>query len=210
MKNNYSIIRESEYNMLAKSYIKGRVLDIGGSQKSGYYELLKDVEKIVTVNIDSEYGCDLIFDIQEPFPLPSDSFDHVICLNVLEHIYKFDNVVSESFRVLNGGGSFIIAVPFMFQIHGSPDDYFRYTKSCLIRLLEEKGFSGIDVQELGAGLFSLIFQTIGGKIPTMFLKRFIKKLCVLVDVSLSRFSANYRSFILKIPLGYFVIAKKSR
>src|SRR3989344_9345935 len=125
---NYSIIREQEYLRLAKLVLNGNILDIGGSKKSGYHELLKGNHRIVTVNINPEYGCDLIFDIQNPFPIQDSKFDHVIAMNVLEHIYDFQNVFSEVCRVLKKRGSFIFAVPFMFHIHGSPDDYFRYSK----------------------------------------------------------------------------------
>jgi ubiquinone/menaquinone biosynthesis C-methylase UbiE len=77
------------------------------------------------------------FDIQEVFPLESESYDHTIAINVLEHIYKYQNVVNESYRVIKKGGSVIFITPFMFNVHGSPDDYFRYTKSALLNILKE-------------------------------------------------------------------------
>ena len=164
MKNNYSIIRKIEYREFEMLNLSGKILDIGGSKKSGYHELMKQAE-ITTVNIDPSYGCDLIFDIQQRFPLEDNSFDHCVALNVLEHIFKFENVFKEVNRVLKQGGTFVFATPFFNQIHGSPDDYYRYTKSALENLLKENNFSQIEIKEMGYGIFSLFFQIIGGAFP---------------------------------------------
>ena len=203
----YSIIREQEYLRIEKLVLNGSILDIGGSTKSGYHKLIKGEHHITTANIDSEYGCDLVFDIQNPFPVKNNEFNHVVVLNVLEHIYRFHNVFSEAFRVLKNGGSFIFATPFFHQIHGSPDDYFRYTKSTLEKILKENNFNNIVIEELGFGLFSLFFQIIGGGLPP-FLRNITKRLCIGTDKSLLKVSRRYRNLNKKIPLGYFVIAKK--
>ncbi len=176
MKNkNYSIIRSEEYKRLSNLVLDGAILDIGGSKRSGYHELIKGNHIITTVNINPEYECDLVFDIQGKFPLEDEKYDSIISLNVFEHIYNFHNAFRESNRVLKIGGKFIISTPFMFNIHGSPDDYFRYTKSSLIRILKENDFVDIEIQELGFGIFSLVFQAIGGVIPGNFLRTIIKK-----------------------------------
>ena len=95
-----SIIREAEYELLKNIKINGKILDIGGSKKSGYQELIKGNNQILTVNINKEHGCDLVFDIEKKFPIESEKFNSVICLNVLEHIYNYENVISEASRVL--------------------------------------------------------------------------------------------------------------
>ncbi len=210
MKNkNYSILRSEEYKRLSNLVLDGAILDIGGSKRSGYHELIKGNHIITTVNINPEHECDLVFDIQEKFPLEDEKYDSIISLNVFEHIYNFHNAFSESSRVLKTGGKFIISTPFMFNIHGSPDDYFRYTKSALVRILKENGFADIEIKELGFGLFSLLFQTIGGVIPGDFLKRIIKKAFISIDLFLLLVIPRYQKIIDRIPLGYFVIARKN-
>lgn len=206
--NNYSIIRGEEYRRLSKIVLNGSVLDIGGSTHSGYHELLKGRHKITTVNIDASYGCDLVFDAQKGFPLEDETFDNIISLNVLEHIFNFHNVFSESARVLKKGGTIIISTPFLFHVHGSPDDYFRYTKSALLQLLTDAGFEDIQVGEIGQGLFSLFFQTIGGVLPFSSLRVAGKELSIMIDRFLCRHSKRYTKFAECIPLGYFVTAKK--
>ncbi|MEO0119271.1 MAG: methyltransferase domain-containing protein [candidate division WOR-3 bacterium] len=207
MKSDFSIFRSEQYKIISKLVLNGTILDLGGSKKSGYHELLKGVHKIITANIDPETGCDLIFDIQDPFPIKDNEIDHVICLNVLEHVFRFQNVFPEVFRVLKKGGNFILTVPFMYQIHNSPDDFFRYTKSSLSRLLKDNGFKIIKIEEIGLGLFSLFFQILGGAFP-MLVRNFLKKFCIMLDKFFLRFSKRYRRLSHRIPLGYFVIAKK--
>jgi SAM-dependent methyltransferase len=205
----YSIIRSLEYKSLAEVQFSGTVLDIGGSTKSGYHELMKGAQKIVTVNIDPHYGCDLVFDIQKPFPLESASFDAVTSLNVFEHIFGFHNAFAESSRVLKTGGKLVCAVPFMHQIHGSPDDFFRYTESALRKLLETNGFKEEKIVPLGYCLFGLLFQLGGGAIPTRFLKNIIKHICVGLDRGLLKLSSKYRTLGSRIPLGYFIVGVKN-
>lgn len=207
MNKNYSIIRTCEYQKLKQTKVHGQVLDIGGSTKSGYHSLLKGAEKITTVNIDPGYGCDLVFDIQKPFPLESNSFDVVISMNVLEHIFDFHPVFSEVYRVLKPGGTFVSSTPFMFHVHGSPDDYFRYTESALRSLAAKHGFTVERVEVLGYGIFSLLWQTVGGVIPTSILKSAGKAISISLDKILLHFKP-FQRLRNRIPLGYFWVFKK--
>lgn len=210
MKNsNYSIIREGEYKRLQDIVLDGAVLDIGGSTRSGYHGLIKGKHKITTVNIDPTYGCDMVFDVQKKFPLENESYEGIVCLNVLEHIFGFQNVFSESARVLKKGGVMVISTPFLFRVHGSPDDYFRYTKSALNQLLTDSGFVDIQIEEIGRGVFSLLFQTIGGTLPMRLLRTTGKDVSISLDSFLCKISRRYGKFALRIPLGYFVTARKA-
>lgn len=204
----YSLLRREEYALLQKLEPVGTVLDLGGSTKSGYHELLPGVVSITTANINPEYGCDLVFDIQEQFPLETGTFQTVLALNVLEHVFDFHAVVKETFRILRPGGKFVVAVPFMFHVHGSPDDYFRYTESALRLLMSRYGFTDVVVHPLGRGFFSLIFQILGGIFP-VFVQGPLGDLSAMIDSWLCRWN-RYRLFAQKIPLGYFVVARKSR
>jgi len=207
MNKNYSIIRTCEYEKLKQTTVHGQILDIGGSTKSGYHTLLKGAEKITTSNIDSSYGCDLVFDIQKTFPLEPNSFDTVISMNVLEHIFDFHPVFSEVYRVLKPGGAFVSSTPFMFHVHGSPDDYFRYTESALRGLAAKHGFVVERMEVLGYGVFSLLWQTVGGVIPTTTLKYIGKNVSILLDKALLHFHP-FEKLRNRIPLGYFWVFKK--
>ncbi|OGJ69394.1 hypothetical protein A3G69_04985 [Candidatus Peribacteria bacterium RIFCSPLOWO2_12_FULL_53_10] len=93
-------------------------------------------------------------------------------------------------------------------MHGSPDDYFRYTKSALEKIAQESGFREIRIEEIGLGLCSLMFQITGGAVPTHVLRQVLKKICIGIDIILLSVSKKYRTLNKRIPLGYFVVATK--
>lgn len=204
----YSIIRDGEYKKLHSLEINGTILDLGGSANSEYHSILGGEHTVTTVNINATYGCDMVFDIQEKFPIDNEKFDAVLSMNVLEHVYGFNNVIAETSRVLKSGGTFIFAVPFMHHIHGSPDDYFRYTRSAIEKMLNEHNFINIEIQEIGLGLFSLFYQSSAGMLPA-FLKVVFKNCALAIDWFLGKCSSRYVNVSKRIPLGYFVVAYKN-
>ena len=56
---------------------------------------------------------------------PDNSFDSVICAEVLEHLYDPIPAVKEAYRVLKPGGSYIVTVPHIkgFMANRDNDDY---------------------------------------------------------------------------------------
>ncbi len=212
----YSILRTKEDAEIAKLILKGRVIDLGGHKGSSYFSVLKSVHPVEVANFDAvqtgthktESGADHIFDFEKPFPLQDSTFDHVLCVNVMEHIYNYHNLVSESFRILKPGGSMYISVPFFFNIHASPNDYFRYTRSALERIYRGAGFTGVTIVELGDGPCSAVFQNFGGSIPTTIFKMLFKNISIQIDTTFSKISKKYAQIKCRVPLGYFVIATK--
>ncbi len=207
-KDYYSIIRQGEYNLISKINLDGSIIDLGGSSRSSYRALIGGNHKIVSVNINPDCGCDLVFDLQKKFPIDDFSYDNAICFNVLEHIFDFNNVFLETSRILKSGGKFIISTPFMHHIHASPDDYFRYTKSALVNILTKYGLTIETVTVIGYGPFSFIFQTLCGGIKPIILRKFFKAIFIMIDKVLSVFK-KYREISETIPLGYFIVARKN-
>ncbi len=214
----YSILRTKEDKKLSELVLRGRTIDLGGHKGSSYFSSLvaNSEHPIEVANFDSVHegthktssGADHVFDFEKPFPLPDGSFDNVICVNVLEHIYDYRNLVRESHRILKSGGKMYLSIPFFFNIHGSPDDYFRYTRSALVRIFNEAGFSDVTITELGDGPVSVLFQTFGGSIPTMTLKLCMKRIAMATDTFFSKVSKRYASIKNRVPLGYFVSVRK--
>lgn len=205
---NFSILRDCEYSELEKVTLEGTILDIGGSRKSGYHELVKGKNTWTVVNYgDMHPGQDLNFNAEEKFPLEDASYDNAVTMNVLEHIWNTHNVFSEVSRVLKKGGKFVSTVPFMHQVHGSPDDYNRYTESAFRKYADKYGFEVIELKPLGYGLFTFIYQSIGGWLYFGILKSLAKWLCVTLDKIFS-IIPQYRRLAHNIPLGYFWIMQK--
>jgi SAM-dependent methyltransferase len=205
----FSIIRGAEYERLEKLSLDGEILDVGGSRRSGYHQLISGTNKFTVINIDSECEPDYFVNIEEQFPFEDGQFDNAICFNVLEHVYEFENVVSEQIRCIKPGGKIVIATPFMHHVHGSPDDYLRYTESAFKRMATKYDCSVEKIEQLGDGFFSLGFQCVGDAIPTTYLQFFFKVIAVSLDKFLNKISRRYRQLTSRLPLGYYVILEKT-
>lgn len=88
-------------------------------------------------------------------PLPDDSVDTIISTEFFEHIHNIKEVLLESRRVLKKGGTLFFTVPFIWPLHVTPHDQYRYTPYSLTRIFEEAGFSSIHIGNLGGHHASL-------------------------------------------------------
>lgn len=85
-------------------------------------------------------------------PIDNDSFDYILCTQVLEHLELPFESLTDMNRVLKKGGKIFISVPFHQNEHQTPYDYFRYTSHGLNSLLERSGFTNIVIKPFG-GMF---------------------------------------------------------
>jgi len=200
--------RELLYRELEAVQLDGEVLDLGGSRKSGYHALLRGEHTMRVVNLDAAQGSDYMFDLEQPFPIPDASFDHVLALNVLEHIFNYQNMLDEAHRILKPGGTLVLAVPFLIQLHPSPHDHWRFSKETLERLLIDRNFREVNVRAIGTGIFGATSQLQHNLYRFGPLQAVSKWLARVGDAVLgfmksdSVFSKEY------YPLGYVVTAKK--
>ncbi len=143
-----SVLRMLEYERLAQLPLTGNVLDMGGGQKAKYLPLLPPGLTVSSANIDPGIVPTHIVQPGQPLPFADASFDAVICLNTLEHIYDSAAVVAELHRVVRPGGAVHVTVPFMFRIHGHPDDYLRATPSWWQETFRRAGFARMELTPL--------------------------------------------------------------
>jgi len=200
--------RKLSYEKLSTISINGAILDLGGSRNADYHKLIHGKHTFTTVNLDKANGCDICADLEQVFPVKSDAYNAVVCMNILEHIFNYRQFLSEAHRTLCRGGTFIMLVPFLIQIHPSPHDYFRFSGEALERILKEVGFKNIVVESLGHGSMSAGNQLLYNlqkfaiiRIPNTFLSTWADRLIGLFDQK--KFYGKER-----YPLGYFVTAKK--
>jgi SAM-dependent methyltransferase len=203
-----SLWRTLLYKELEKLELAGDVVDLGGSRRSGYHELIKGEHKISVNNLDGIEDSDLCFNLEAPFPVESASYDAVLAINVLEHIFNYRNVLEESFRILKEKGTLVVAVPFLIQVHPSPNDYWRYTEQTLYLLLEAAGFKEVNVVPVGTGVFGASYHLKHNFYRIPILQNILVLSARMGDWLLSKIKPD--SFLSKkyYPLGYLVISKK--
>jgi len=88
-------------------------------------------------------------------PMSNDSFDAVICYQVLEHVPYPAQVVAELYRNLRPGGWLYVTVPQGWGLHHEPYHFFNHTRYGLELLFKDAGFEHISIEERG-GIFWLL------------------------------------------------------
>lgn len=120
------------------------VLDVGiGGDKekpSDNFRLFK-CGHFDTLDADASWKPAIVGDICNP-PIRSATYDLVLCCQTLEHVWDVKRALWECARILKPGGWLICDVPFMYEYHESPDDYWRISHTALTRLCTEAGLKG--------------------------------------------------------------------
>jgi len=75
-----------------------------------------------------------------PQCLGATRFDIAINTNVWEHEQDPFEAITSLYNVMNPGGAMLFTVPFLAPYHGVPFDFYRYTKSGVVHVLERGGF----------------------------------------------------------------------
>jgi SAM-dependent methyltransferase len=88
---------------------------------------------------------------------PDNSYDAVLSTQVLEHVFSPRAYLAEGFRVLRPGGKLILTTHGIWEDHGCPYDFRRWTYDGLCRELEEAGFQVKRVAKLTTGPRAIIF-----------------------------------------------------
>lgn len=148
---NISIYRALEYEALSRIEYSGRILDFGGGAKAHYVDMLQSIISegaYESANISAQMEPTYLLEVGKSLPLKTESFDMVLSVNTLEHVYNLESVLAELTRALKPCGRIVFAVPFLYRVHGCPDDYNRPTASWWSEKLSELGFSNLRIMPL--------------------------------------------------------------
>lgn len=142
--------RASIYHFVAEQAgllpVGSRVIDIGAGE-APYRELFDDHRYVTLDRAETPHsgGVDMYGSV-DSIPAEDGSFDAVVCTQVLEHVPEPLQALHEFRRVLRRGGVMIATVPFLWEEHEIPFDYYRYTRYGIEHLLSRAGFGDVDVR----------------------------------------------------------------
>jgi len=144
-------------NHYFKALPRARVLEIGANKYSLYSKKIR-AASYRTMDIQRENEPTICADIHE-IPMRDQSVDVVIATEVLEHCRIPQNAIDEIYRVLSKEGVCILSTRFIYKIHGSPNDYYRFTDQALVYLFRDFKIKEIRAHgnKLGA-IWDLFYQ----------------------------------------------------
>jgi SAM-dependent methyltransferase len=151
------------------SAVQGRVLDAGSGRGSWREVICSNGAIYESIDLAPRGGDrpTWVGDVMRMPQVPEGRYDAIVSHQVLEHLPRPWDAVSEFHRVLRPGGSLIVSVPHLSRRHELPHDYFRFTQEGLASLLRDAGFDDIGVQPVG-GLLCFLHHQVSCIIPGLF------------------------------------------
>lgn len=92
--------------------------------------------------------------IDEHVPLPDNSADYYLILNIVEHVKEPLKMLQECERILKPGGKVLLYVPNIREEHQVPCDYFRYTRYGFQTIIDKTNLKTIKAEPV-SGVFDV-------------------------------------------------------
>jgi SAM-dependent methyltransferase len=160
------------------------LLDVGAGQ-------LQYKEYFLNVAYKSQDSCvgdegwdysrvDIVSEIYD-MPVADESFDYVLCTQVLEHLKYPHQAFAEMSRVIRPGGLLFVTCPLAWKEHQKPHDFFRYTRYALAMMAEENGFRVKEINKVGGKFITLSRLWIDLNLVFRIKNRWLRRLAVVIS-----------------------------
>jgi len=129
--------------------VKGSIIELGSKfyQKNTNINFRAEFLNSHYVGIDLQEGenvdivCDITKDFDElPKNVTKTKFQTIICCSVMEHVKDIFKAAENISRLTDTGGVLFISVPFIWEFHGYPSDYWRFTPEAVRYLFKDFDF----------------------------------------------------------------------
>lgn len=199
------------YQSLIEAHAAGRLLDLGCGRVPFYQLYAPRVDDCVCVDWEHSLHdgshVDLTADLGRPLPLPSAGFDTILLTEVLEHVPHPEILWAEIARLLRPGGKLILTVPFLYWIHESPHDHFRYTGHRLALFCREHGLEVLHLAPTG-GAPEVVLDVLAKLCGVSRLLSALHLALARAVVALPPVRALSRRTAELFPLGYALVAAR--
>ena len=131
---NLSILRTFQILRMSKIQIKGDCIEFGSKEELNknffFFSKFNKNSKITFSNLESKNKSFEIIDLTEKIKIRY-RYNSIIIFNVLEHVSDFKIASRNLYKLLKKNGQLIGSTPFLYRVHGAPNDYLRYTQDFL-------------------------------------------------------------------------------
>lgn len=159
------------------------------------------------VDLGDYKNVDIVADIVN-MPFKSEQLDLIVSNSTLEHIYKYESVISEVYRTLKPGGYIYMSVPSICPRHHTVD-YHRWTMEGLVKLFDEFQIIESGACRGYADAINVIGNWyIGDKIKSIKIKNIMHPIWNLLSRPLY-WGANSSELSIALSQTIYVIAQKN-
>jgi hypothetical protein len=132
--------------------LAGPFLEIGSKNYGSTQDLRSLFQKqgeYTGIDMADGNGVDVVLDMTADFEsideaLNGQRFGTIFCFSVLEHCAQPFHMAENLSRLLTPNGKLCVSVPFAWQFHGYPSDYWRFTHEGVKQLFSDLDFTGTD------------------------------------------------------------------
>ena len=145
-----------------RSHARGATADVGGGE---FYSIIRDMgvrfDTWTTIDIHTQ-----ALDLKRKFPeenfqviigdgcdlrevVPDETYDTIISSQVLEHVFRPEDMVNECARVLRPGGKAIFYLPQTSVLHMAPQHYYNFTRYWIERAVSNAGLETLEYSPVG-------------------------------------------------------------
>ena len=174
-----------------KTIVFGNVIEFGADadSKRSFLNFVKKkkIKKLDFSDKHLNHKSVIKADLNKKIKIKKNSYDSVLLFNVLEHIVDINNAKKEIYKIMKKNAVLIGSTPFLYEFHGAPSDYYRFTKPFL-EIFFKKNFKIIKISNLGFGPFCLGYSFLSHftrKIP--FFNLFFFTITLFLDFILNFF-----------------------
>ena len=206
----YSLLRIYQIHACKVIKLKAKSIEFGAykDKNKNFSNYFRGESKFLFSNIYNDNAKNYLkIDLNKKLKIKKNTIDNIIILNVIEHLPNFTLTFKEISRVLKSGGKIIGSTPFIYQVHGAPNDYYRFTKDFFYMTLKKNKFKKINIKALGFGPFIASYNLIYAYIKFFpILKEIILILFFMLDSTIQLFVKTQLKEI--YPIGFYFTAKK--
>jgi SAM-dependent methyltransferase len=207
---NYSLLRIFQIMECLNIKLKNKSLEFGAQldKEKNFSYFIKGNSNFDYTNLFNNKKMKIFYvDLTKKNKIKSNKYENVLLFNVLEHLDKYESTFSEIKRILKKNGNFIGSTPFLYQIHGAPKDYFRFSKQFYEKNFQKHKYKNIQIKNLGYGPFVSCYSLLQAYLKYLpIISQILLFFCFIIDTFLQIFiKTNLKEIF---PIGIFFSVKK--